>query len=59
MRPKRSGIFVKEFYLPASTPTIVTVPVMNFLAVRSKGNPNEDSEIDYLISLRRKMFNGP
>ena len=33
----------KEFYLPAAKPTIVTVPVMNFLAVRGKGNPNEES----------------
>ena len=32
----------KEFYLPATTPAIVTVPVMNFLAVRGKGNPNEE-----------------
>ena len=32
----------KEFYLPAATPTIVTMPVMNFLAVRGKGNPNEE-----------------
>ena len=31
----------KEFYLPAATPTIVTVPVMNFLVVRGKGDPNE------------------
>ena len=31
----------KEFYLPAATPTLVTVPVMNYLAVRGKGNPNE------------------
>ena len=33
----------KEFYLPAVTPTLVTVPVMSFLAVRGKGNPNEES----------------
>ena len=33
----------KEFYLPAATPTLVTVPVMSFLAVRGKGNPNEES----------------
>ena len=34
----------KEFYLPAATPTIVTVPVMNYLAVRGKGDPNEEDE---------------
>ncbi len=32
----------REFYLPAATPTIVTVPIMNFVAVRGKGNPNEE-----------------
>lgn len=32
----------KEFYLPSKTPGIVTVPPMNFLAVRGHGNPNED-----------------
>lgn len=31
----------KEFYLPPKTPTIVTVPTMNFVAVRGKGDPNE------------------
>ena len=31
----------KEFYLPASKPTIVTIPAMNYLAVRGKGNPNK------------------
>ena len=32
----------KEFYLPSKTPGIVTVPPMNFLAVRGHGDPNED-----------------
>lgn len=27
----------KEFYLPPKTPGIVTVPAMNFLAVRGRG----------------------
>lgn len=31
----------KEFYLPPRTPGIVTVPAMNFLAVRGQGDPNE------------------
>lgn len=30
----------KEFYLPKCKPTIVTVPKMNYIAVRGKGNPN-------------------
>ena len=32
----------KEFYLPPKTPGIVTVPAMNFLAVRGHGDPNEE-----------------
>ena len=32
----------KQFYLPPKTPGIVTVPAMNFLAVRGKGDPNEE-----------------
>lgn len=31
----------KEFYLPASQPAIVTVPKMNYIAVRGKGDPND------------------
>ena len=30
----------KEFYLPSGQPQLVTVPEMNFLAVRGKGEPN-------------------
>lgn len=33
----------KEFYLPKNKPQIVEIPVMNFLAVRGKGNPNEEN----------------
>ena len=32
----------KEFYLPKNKPQIVTVPPMNYIAVRGKGDPNED-----------------
>lgn len=32
----------KEFYLPKSRPTVVTVPPMNYIAVRGKGDPNEE-----------------
>lgn len=32
----------KEFYLPKNKPEIVDVPRMNFIAVRGKGNPNEE-----------------
>lgn len=33
----------KEFYLPPSKPSIVTVPSMNFVAVRGCGDPNEEN----------------
>lgn len=36
----------KEFYMPKGTPSIVTVPKMNFIAVRGCGDPNEE-EGDY------------
>ena len=32
----------KEFYLPKNQPQIVTVPPMNYIAVRGKGDPNEE-----------------
>lgn len=32
----------KEFYMPPRTPTIVDVPEMNYLAVRGKGDPNDE-----------------
>lgn len=32
----------KEFYLPKDKPSIVTVPPMNYLAVRGEGDPNEE-----------------
>lgn len=33
----------KEFYLPKSIPSILTVPEMNYIAVRGKGDPNEET----------------
>ncbi|MBR4816605.1 MAG: GyrI-like domain-containing protein [Lachnospiraceae bacterium] len=30
----------KEFYMPKSVPSIVTVPKMNYIAVRGSGDPN-------------------
>ncbi len=52
----------KEFYLPKEKPAIVTLPKMNYVAVRGKGDPNaEDSEykrsigILYTISFTIKM----
>ena len=33
----------KEFYLPPAKPQIVSLPAMQYVAVRGKGNPNEES----------------
>ena len=42
----------KEFYMPKGKPEIVTVPKMNYIAVRGKGNPNvEDGEYKKSIEL--------
>lgn len=35
----------KEFYMPKSIPEIVTVPVANYIAVRGKGNPNQEDGV--------------
>lgn len=32
----------KEFYMPKNRPGIVKIPEMNYIAVRGKGNPNEE-----------------
>ena len=32
----------KEFYLPPAKPVVVTVPKAKYIAVRGKGNPNEE-----------------
>ena len=52
----------KEFYMPKSKPEIVTVPKANYIAVRGKGNPNEEGgayqkaiSILYAIAYTLKM----
>lgn len=52
----------KEFYLPPKTPGIVTVPAMNFLAVRGQGDPNAGGgtykqalELLYAVAFTIKM----
>ena len=52
----------KEFYLPPKMPGIVTVPAMNFLAVRGQGDPNEEDgaykqalELLYTVAYTIKM----
>lgn len=42
----------KEFYMPKNKPAIIEIPSMNYLAVRGKGNPNqEDGEYKASIGL--------
>lgn len=33
----------KEFYMPKKVPSIVEVPSMNYIAVRGKGDPNDEN----------------
>lgn len=33
----------REFYMPSNIPTIIDIPKMNYIAVRGKGDPNEDN----------------
>jgi len=40
----------KEFYMPKNKPNIVDVPKMNYIAVRGKGNPNDENS-DYKKSI--------
>jgi len=42
----------KEIYMPKTKPQIITIPKMNYIAVRGKGNPNEvDGEYSKAISI--------
>ena len=36
----------KEYYMPKNKPKIIEIPKMNYIAIRGKGNPNEDNS-DY------------
>ncbi len=57
----------KEFYMPKNTPQIVNVPAANYIAVRGKGNPNQEGGayqeavgILYAIAYTIKMsYKGP
>lgn len=57
----------KEFYMPKNKPGIIDVPAMNYIAVRGKGNPNEEDgeygkavELLYAIAYTLKMsYKGP
>ena len=42
----------KEFYMPKQKPEIVTIPAMNYIAVKGKGDPNEkDGEYQQAIAI--------
>ena len=41
----------KEFYMPKNKPGIIEIPEMNYIAVRGKGNPNEENG-EYKTSIR-------
>lgn len=34
----------KEFYIPKNKPNIVEIPKVNYIAIRSKGNPNDETD---------------
>ena len=40
----------KEFYMPKNKPSIVTIPKMNYIAVKGKGDPNEENG-EYKVSI--------
>ncbi|MCI8640457.1 MAG: transcriptional regulator [Clostridia bacterium] len=40
----------KEFYMPKNKPGIVNIPKMNYIAVRGKGNPNDENS-EYKVSI--------
>ena len=40
----------KEYYMPGNKPSIVTVPSMNYIAVRGHGDPNQEGG-DYKQSI--------
>lgn len=43
----------KEFYMPKNKPSIVTIPKMNYIAVRGTGNPNEENGYELDITDKR------
>ena len=45
----------KEFYMPKNKPGIVTVPSMNYIAVRGQGDPNT-ANVKHFFTLLGKMF---
>ncbi len=46
----------REFYMPKNRPEIVTIPPMNYVAVRGKGDLNVEGG-NYLIPKQRRQIN--
>ena len=56
------GIAYKEYYMPKNKPQIVEIPTMNYIAVRGKGDPNDENgeykraiEVLYAVAYTLKM----
>lgn len=54
----------KDYYLPKNKPEIVTIPKVNYVAVRGQGNPNEENgayqraiRVLYAVAYTLKMSN--
>ena len=52
----------KEYYMPKNKPQIVAIPTMNYIAVRGKGDPNDENgeykraiEVLYAVAYTLKM----
>ncbi len=52
----------KEYYMPKNKPQIVEIPSMNYIAVRGKGDPNDENgeykkaiELLYAVAYTLKM----
>ena len=52
----------KEYYMPKNKPQIVEIPIMNYIAVRGKGDPNDENgeykraiEVLYAVAYTLKM----
>ena len=46
----------KDFYMPNNKPEIVEIPKVNYIAVRGKGDPNEEGGATYFTKIYKKLF---
>ena len=40
----------KEFYMPKNKPSIISVPKMNYIAVRGSGDPNAEDDFKWVVA---------